>query len=139
MSDINFRLIERLFERKEEQTGYYIGERRVDTLEGRYMEIVLFSFPPDIQSIINANSFEELSLIDAHKINNAYTNCNISLKNEWAPFQQYYINIDNLDGVYPLFKFNKNTLKELLNLDERVAYKYAEFVNNTDENSATNE
>ena len=32
MSDINFRLLENVFERKKEQTGYFIGEQKKDMM-----------------------------------------------------------------------------------------------------------
>ena len=34
MSNINFRLLENLFERREEQTGYFIGEQRKERYIG---------------------------------------------------------------------------------------------------------
>jgi len=87
---------------------------------------------------LTTNCMEDDSILYKNCVQGAACAINRPLK-ELVLKSLDYINIDNLDGIYPLFKFNKNTLKELLNLDERVAYKYAEFVNNTDENSAANE
>ena len=75
---------------------------------------------------------ENLTLLDARKISETYTNSNISLNNKWSPFQQWYVRLDSLDYMYPLFKFGKGTLKELLNFEGEHAYQYAEFVNNKD-------
>lgn len=61
------------------------------------------------------------------------------MNNEWTPFQQHYVCLETMNYVYPLFKFGKDTLKELLNFKGEYGYQYAELVNNTDENSATNE
>ena len=140
MSDIKFRLLENVFENKKEQTGYFIGEQKKERYYGeKFNEIILFSFTPEIQKIMYNSTFEELTLADARKISETHTDCNISLNSRWSPFQQWYVNLDSLDYVYPLFKFNKDTLKELLNFEGEYGYQYAELVNNTDENSATNE
>lgn len=140
MSNINFRLLENLFERREEQTGYFIGEQKKERYTGeKYNEIILFSFTPEIQKIMHNSTFEELTLGDARKISETHTDCNISLNSRWSPFQQWYVRLESLDYVYPLFKFNKDTLKELLNFEGEYGYQYAELVNKTDENSATNE
>lgn len=140
MSKIDFRLLEKLFERREEQTGYFIGEQKKERYTGeKYNEIILFSFTPEIQKIMYNSTFEELTLVDARKISETHTDCNISLNSRWSPFQQWYVNLGSLDYVYPLFKFGKDTLKELLNFKGEYGYQYAELVNNTDENSAANE
>lgn len=140
MSNINFRLLENLFERREEQTGYFIGEQKKERYMGeKYNEIILFSFTPEIQKIMYDSTFEELTLLDARKINDTYTISNISLNNKWSPFQQWYVRLEALDYAYPLYKFGKDTLKELLNFEGEYGYQYAELVNNTDENSAANE
>jgi len=135
MSNINFRLLENLFENREEQTGYYIGEQKKERYLGeKYNEIILFSFTPEIQSIISNSTLETLTLLDARKISETYTNSNISLNNKWSPFQQWYVRLNSLDYMYPLFKFGKDTLKELLNFEGERAYEYANFVNNKDKN-----
>jgi hypothetical protein len=140
MSDIKFRLLENVFERKKEQTGYFIGEQKKERYDGeKFNEIILFSFTPEITNIIYGTAFEELTLLDARKINDTYTISNISLNNKWSPFQQWYVRLEALDYVYPLYKFGKDTLKELLNFEGEYGYQYAELVNNTDENSAANE
>jgi len=140
MSNINFRLLENLFERREEQTGYYIGERIKEDLKGKkYREITLFSYPSETLYFILNNDFKDITLIDAHKLNKTYTECNINLNNKWTPFQQHYVCLETMNYVYPLFKFGKDTLKELLNFEGEYGYQYAELVNNTDENSAANE
>lgn len=140
MSDIKFRLLENVFERKKEQTGYFIGEQKKERYDGeKFNEIILFSFTPEITNIIYGTAFEELTLLDARKINDTYTISNISLNNKWSPFQQWYVRLKALDYVYPLYKFGKDTLKELLNFEGEYGYQYAELVNNTDENSAANE
>ena len=138
MSDIKFRLLENVFENKKEQTGYFIGEQKKERYDGeKFNEIILFSFTPEITNIIYGTTFEELTLLDARKINDTYTISNISLNNKWSPFQQWYVRLDSLDYVYPLFKFGKDTLKELLNFEGEHAYQYAEFVNNKDNENGT--
>lgn len=138
MSKIDFRLLENLFERKEEQTGYFIGEQKKERYCGeKYNEIILFSFTPEIRNLIYDSTFEELTLVDARKISETYTDCNISLNNKWSPFQQWYVCLGSMDYVYPLFKFDKNTLKELLNFEGEYAYEYAKFVNNKDKENGT--
>lgn len=138
MSDIKFRLLENVFENKKEQTGYFIGEQKKERYDGeKFNEIILFSFTPEITNIIYDTTFEELTLLDARKINDTYTISNISLNNKWSPFQQWYVRLDSLDYVYPLFKFGKDTLKELLNFEGEHAYQYAEFVNNKDKENGT--
>ena len=138
MSDIKFRLLENVFENKKEQTGYFIGEQKKERYYGeKFNEIILFSFTPEITNIIYGTTFEELTLLDARKINDTYTISNISLNNKWSPFQQWYVRLDSLDYVYPLFKFDKDTLKELLNFEGEHAYQYAEFVNNKDKENGT--
>ena len=140
MSKIDFRLLENIFERKEEQTGYFIGEQKKERYMGeKYNEIILFSFTPEIQKIMYNSTFEELTLADARKISETHTDCNISLNSRWSPFQQWYVNLGSLDYVYPLFKFGKDTLKELINFEGEHAYQYAEFVNNRDKNNITSE
>lgn len=134
MSKIDFRLLENIFERKEEQTGYFIGEQKKERYSGvKYNEIILFSFTPEIQKIMYNSTFEELTLVDARKISETHTDCNISLNSKWSPFQQWYVRLESLDYVYPLYKFGKDTLKELINFEGEHAYEYAEFVNNKDE------
>lgn len=138
MSDIKFRLLENVFENKKEQTGYFIGEQKKERYDGgKFNEIILFSFTPEITNIIYGTTFEELTLLDARKINDTYTISNISLNNKWSPFQQWYVRLDSLDYVYPLFKFGKDTLKELFNFEGEHAYQYAEFVNNKDKENGT--
>lgn len=138
MGDINFRLLENIFERKEDQTGYFIGEQKKERYMGeKYNEIILFSFTPEITNLIYDNTFEELTLVDARKISETHTNSNISLNNKWSPFQQWYVNLGSLDYIYPLFKFGKDTLKELLNFEGEHAYQYAELVNNKDKENGT--
>lgn len=138
MSDIKFRLLENVFERKKEQTGYFIGEQKKERYDGeKFNEIILFSFTPEITNIIYGTAFEELTLLDACKINDTYTISNISLNNKWSPFQQWYVRLEALDYVYPLYKFGKDTLKELLNFEGEHAYQYAEFVNNKDKENGT--
>ena len=138
MSDIKFRLLENVFERKKEQTGYFIGEQKKERYDGeKFNEIILFSFTPEITNIIYDTAFEELTLLDARKINDTYTISNISLNNKWSPFQQWYVRLEALDYVYPLYKFGKDTLKELLNFEGEHAYQYAEFVNNKDKENGT--
>ena len=133
MSNINFRLLENLFERREEQTGYFIGEQRKERYIGeKYNEIILFSFTPEIRNLLYNTTFKELTLMDARKINDTYTDNNISLNNKWSPFQQWYVRLESMDYVYPLFRFDKDTLKKLLNFEGEHAYEYAEFVNNKD-------
>ena len=140
MSDIKFRLLENVFERKKEQTGYFIGEQKKERYDGeKYNEIILFSFTPEITNIIYGTAFEELTLLDARKINDTYTVSNISLNNKWSPFQQWCVRLESLDYVYPLYKFGKDTLKELLNFEGEYGYQYAEFVNNRDENNIISE
>ena len=138
MGDINYRLLENIFERKKDQTGYFIGEQKKERYMGeKYNEIILFSFTPEITNIIYGTAFEELTLVDTRKISETYTNSNISLNNKWSPFQQWYVNLGSLDYIYPLFKFGKDTLKELLNFEGEHAYQYAELINNKDKENGT--